>query len=352
VNLRLVFHCQIHPKERLVDDNPNPGMRTADNSSQTILILRQTDKLEACGASGFKSQCASAAWDSLDPTGHGIICRMESVDTDLLNALQRGDDSAIEELLRRYQSRIYRYGMRMCGDPEDAKDVLQDTLLTMTRSLRSFRGASSLSTWLYAIARSLCLKKRRKSKFAPAEELSLSGMDSDHSGPVGPLSERPDHIVNARELGNYLNKAVQALDPIYRDVLLLRDGEGLSAAEVASVLGISVDAVKSRLHRARLAVRDQMAPLVGVLPKPVTAASRKCPDVLLLFSRHLENEIDPEICKTMEQHLAECSGCRDDCESLKKTLALCSSSPEVSVPVQVQESVRQAIRTFLRQPSH
>jgi RNA polymerase sigma-70 factor (ECF subfamily) len=274
---------------------------------------------------------------------------MESQDSDLLRALQRGDESAIEELLRRYQARIYHYGMKMCRDPEDAKDVLQDTLLTMARSLRSFRGASSLSTWLYAIARSFCIKKRRKSKFAPAEELSLSGMDSDHSGPVSALSEQPDQIVSARELGDYLNKAVQSLDPIYRDVLLLRDGEGLSAPEVAEVLGIRVDAVKSRLHRARLAVREQMAPLLGVPHKPVTASLRECPDVLTLFSRHLENEIDTEICKTMELHLAECGGCRNDCESLKQTLALCRSSSDVSVPAQVQESVRQAIRAFLQQ---
>jgi len=274
---------------------------------------------------------------------------MEGPDNDLLKALQRGDDSAIEELLRRYQSRIYRYGMQMCRDPEDAKDVLQDTLLAMTRSLRSFRGASSLSTWLYTIARSFCIKKRRKSKFAPDEELSLSSMDSDHSGPVGAPSEQPDHIVSARELGNYLHQAIQSLDPLYREVLLLRDGEGLSAPEVAEVLGIRVDAVKSRLHRARLAVRDQMAPLLGILPKPTTASPRNCPDVLTLFSRHLENEIDPELCKRMELHLAECSGCRDDCESLKKTLALCRSSADVSVPIHVQESVRHAIRALLRQ---
>ena len=71
---------------------------------------------------------------------------MDRPDDDLLEALQRGDDSAVEELLRRYQSRIYGYGMKMCRDPEDAREVLLDTMLTMTRSLKSFRGASSLST--------------------------------------------------------------------------------------------------------------------------------------------------------------------------------------------------------------
>jgi len=273
---------------------------------------------------------------------------MEAADNDLLNDLQRGDDHAIEELLQRYQSKIYRYGMKMCRDPEDAKDVLQDTLLTMARSLRSFRGASSPSTWLYTIARSFCIKKLRKSKFAPAEELSLSGVDSDHSGPASPPSEQPDHIFSTKELGTYLNKAVQSLEPMYRDVLLLRDVEGLSAPEVAEVLGLRVDAVKSRLHRARLAVREQMEPLLGIESKPAAAASESCPEVLLLFSRHLENEIDPEICRTLELHLAKCAHCRASCESLKQTLTLCRNSSEVPVPVRVQESVRKAIRRSLR----
>jgi len=273
---------------------------------------------------------------------------MEAPDNDLLNDLQRGDDHAVEELLQRYQSKIYHYGMKMCRDPEDAKDVLQDTLLTMARSLRSFRGASSLSTWLYTIARSFCIKKLRKSKFAPAEELSLSGVDSDHSGPVSPPSEQPDHIFSTKELGTYLNKAVQSLEPMYRDVLLLRDVEGLSAPEVAEVLGLRVDTVKSRLHRARLAVREQMEPLLGIESKPAAAASESCPEVLLLFSRHLENEIDPEICRTLELHLAKCAHCRASCESLKQTLTLCRNSSEVPVPERVQESVRKAIRRSLR----
>lgn len=97
-------------------------------------------------------------------------------DDHLLAAARAGDPHALETLLQRHQAQVYRFGMRMCRDPEDAKDVLQETLLSMARSVRDFRGASSLSTWLYAIARSFCIKKRRRSKFAPNEERSL---DSD-----------------------------------------------------------------------------------------------------------------------------------------------------------------------------
>jgi len=272
---------------------------------------------------------------------------MESSEIELLNLLERGDDSAIEELLRRYQSRIYQFGMKMCGEPEDAKDVLQDTLLTMARSLRSFRRDSSLSTWLYTIARSFCIKKRRKSKFAPAREMSLNAVGSEYFEPAGDPSQQPDQVVSAKELQEHLSQAIQSLEPAHREVLVLRDVEELTASETARVLGISVEAVKSRLHRARLAVREQLAPLLGVKEKPGIAVSTACPDVLTIFSRHLEGEIDPGTCKKMESHLAGCASCRNACDSLKKTLTLCRNSGNVSVPSDVQESVRKAIRDFL-----
>ena len=84
-------------------------------------------------------------------------------DSELLLAARAGDPQALERLLTRQEARIYRFGLKMCRDPEDAKDVLQDTLLTMARNFRDFRGASSISTWLYTIARSFCVKKRRRS---------------------------------------------------------------------------------------------------------------------------------------------------------------------------------------------
>src|SRR5512134_777790 len=100
----------------------------------------------------------------------------EQTDSTVLDAARAGDARALEMLLERHQAQVYRFGLKMCRDPEDAKDVLQDTLLAMARGVRDFRGASSVSTWLYTIARSYCIKKRRTSQFAPDEERSL---DSD-----------------------------------------------------------------------------------------------------------------------------------------------------------------------------
>jgi RNA polymerase sigma-70 factor (ECF subfamily) len=127
---------------------------------------------------------------------------------------------------------------------------------------------------------------------------------------------------------------------------VLRDVEGLTAPEVAEVLGLSVDAVKSRLHRARVAVREKVAPLLGI-PEPSPATDAPCPDVLELFSRHMEGEISSDICADMEQHLARCPRCRSRCDSLKKTLLLCKSSPAPAVPAPIQESVRAALKRLL-----
>jgi RNA polymerase sigma-70 factor, ECF subfamily len=143
-------------------------------------------------------------------------------------------------------------------------------------------------------------------------------------------------------------RAIDALDPPQREVLVLRDVEGLSAPDVARVLGLSIDAVKSRLHRARVAVRQELAPL---LAPPAIEAPRgaMCPDVLTLFSQHLEGDIDPSVCATMEAHLAQCSYCRGACESLKRTLAVCRQLPTPEVPTSLAASIRAAIQTFLDQ---
>jgi RNA polymerase sigma-70 factor (ECF subfamily) len=151
----------------------------------------------------------------------------------------------------------------MCRDDEDAADVLQETLLAAARTLPDFRGASSVSTCLYTIARSYCIKKRRTSKFAPAALESLD-QQADQGDDVADPDRSPEEAAAGRQLQAALDTAIGSLEPMYREVLVLRDVKGLPAADVAETLGISVDAVKSRLHRARMAVRERVAPVLGL----------------------------------------------------------------------------------------
>lgn len=271
----------------------------------------------------------------------------DEADSLLLERARAGDRQAIETLLERHQAQVYRFGMKMCRDPEDAKDVLQDTLLSMARGVRDFRGASSISTWLYTIARSFCIKKRRRSKFAPTEERSLDTEMTAEGIQLTDPAQSPDEALAGKEVERALEQAIRTLEPMYREVLLLRDVEGLTAPEVAEVLGVSVQAVKSRLHRARLSVRAQVAPMLGI-PTDGAAVNGTCPDVLTLFSQHLEDEISAEMCAEMERHLQGCDRCRGACNSLKRTLSLCcTAGPSVEVPESVQASVKVALRNFL-----
>jgi RNA polymerase sigma-70 factor (ECF subfamily) len=265
-----------------------------------------------------------------------------ATDSTILDAARRGDPDALDTLLRQYQPRIYRFGMRMCGDEEDAKDVLQETLFAAARSLHGFRGSSSLSTWLYSIARGFCIKKRRRSKFEPEEEVSLDSESPALAVPdPGPAL---DEALANREVERAVEAAIRALKPAYREVLLLRDVEGLTAPEVAEVLGIRIEAVKSRLHRARAAVREHLQPLLEGGP---AAPAPGCPDVVARLSRYLEGEISREACADMEQHVESCPRCRRACDALRQALGVCRALPAPEVPSEVQQTVRSGIRRLL-----
>jgi RNA polymerase sigma-70 factor (ECF subfamily) len=271
----------------------------------------------------------------------------QQTDEQLVDGARAGDRVALERLLERHERRVYRFGLKMCRDPEAAKDVLQETLIAAARTVKDFRGASSPSTWLYAIARSFCIKQRRRSKFAPEHEESIDSADAGREvREIADPGRGPEEALSGRQVERALEEAIGELDPIYREVLLLRDVEGLSAAEVSEAVGISVDAVKSRLHRARVAVREKVGPLLSTEPEsPLTDA---CPEVVSLFSRHLEGEISAPVCEQMERHLAGCPRCRERCDTLQQTLASCARTPLPEVPAPVQHEVRRALRQFLQ----
>src|SRR5262249_23642314 len=177
---------------------------------------------------------------------------MERSDQELLEAAQRGDENAMEGLLARYEQQVFRFGLRMFGNEEDARDVLRETLLAAFRGVRQFRGESRLSTWLYQVARSFCTKARRRLMDAPARHEPLEGA----SARALPVPESgPDERAHAREMARVIQEALLALPEPQREVVILRDVEGLTAEEAAQVVGIAVPALKSRLHRARFGLQ-------------------------------------------------------------------------------------------------
>jgi RNA polymerase sigma-70 factor (ECF subfamily) len=272
---------------------------------------------------------------------------MPDTDQELLTAARGGDRAAMERLLGRYQAAVYRFGRKMCGAEEDAKDVLQETLVAAARNLPEFRGGSSLSTWLYTIARSFCIKSRRTSKFAPHRVESLEA-HAEAAEEVPDGGRGPEEDAAGRQLRAVLDDAIASLEPMYREVLVLRDVEGLPASEVAEILGLGVEAVKSRLHRARVAVRERVAPHLSIdAAGPARPATAACRDVVERFSRRLEDEIDRDACAELEAHLQGCPTCRGQCESLRTTLTLCQRAGAAPVPEDVAVSVRAALRRFL-----
>ena len=182
-------------------------------------------------------------------------------DVTLLQAARDGDRDALDALLRLHLPRVYRFGMRMCRDREDAQDVLQDTLFAASRGLQGFRGSSSFSTWLYTIARSFCIKKRRRSVHAP-EIVSLEDDAGARAEDPADGGADPERLLSEQELAAALASAIASLPPAYREALVLTEIEGLPAAEAATAAGVGVRALKSRLHRARSAVRARIAPLL------------------------------------------------------------------------------------------
>ena len=139
-----------------------------------------------------------------------------------------------------------------------------------------------------------------------------------------------------------MQDAIARLEPEKREVLLLRDAEGLSAKEVSEVVGIGVPAVKSRLHRARSELRALIAPEASRPPST-------CPDIRETFSRYLEGELPDDLCATMQEQVASCPLCAAECDGLKAALNVCSTMPSASCQREIDEAVRKVLATELQQ---
>jgi len=180
-------------------------------------------------------------------------------DLELIEEFKSGDQLSFEELVSRYSEKAYNLASRMCRNQEDAEEVLQDVFVTVYRKIDGFEGKSSFSSWLYRVTVNSSLMKIRKRKqdksisiedAVPAEEHSMCMATADH--------QDTDTETLRKEVSSALETAIAKLPDDYRPVYILRDIDGLTSKEVGRILGLSIPAVKSRLHRSRLMLRKRL----------------------------------------------------------------------------------------------
>ena len=186
-------------------------------------------------------------------------------ETELTRNVLAGDPAAFDAFVEHFRAKVFHYSWMMCGQREDAEEVAQDTLLGVFQHLEDLREPERVRPWVFRIARNACLTKRRHSVFAPARELSLDEFvpvvhgDGQHRHiEIADWSSLPDDTLLRSELKEHLDGAIASLPDSYKSVVLLRDVEALSTEETAQILAISTDTVKTRLHRARLALRQKL----------------------------------------------------------------------------------------------
>ena len=180
----------------------------------------------------------------------------------LIEEAVNGSRKALAELVKKYEQTVYNFAFKICRNKERAENTMQETFLSMVKSLKQFSGKSKLSTWLYTIVSNHCLMQARSQK-----KYDYTSLENDE----GLIDDRhivdwkysPNKLAENSELKDTLDEAIQKLPHEYRIVFLLRDVEGLSTKETGEIVNLSVPAIKSRLHRARAFLRNELNNTLG-----------------------------------------------------------------------------------------
>jgi RNA polymerase sigma-70 factor (ECF subfamily) len=196
---------------------------------------------------------------------------VQPAEATLVERLRQGDTAALEALMERYSGRVYRLAYGITRNEADAEEVVQDVFLSLFRKIDTFEARSALGTWIYRVTANAALIKRRGKRVELEVHLEDwlprfredGHREGDRDLLVADWSQKPDDEALATETRATLARALGTLPQSYRAVVLLRDLEGLSNEEVAEVLGDTVGSVKSRLHRARMALREQLTLALG-----------------------------------------------------------------------------------------
>jgi RNA polymerase sigma-70 factor (ECF subfamily) len=262
--------------------------------------------------------------------------------------LGRKDPKSLDEALELLQGTVFSFSMKVCGQREDAEDTMQEVLVKSLPYLPKFDSPRALLVWLYRVAKNRCLMSRRRSKFAPKQDLSLDQLMPDKLE-LELLSKQapatPESQAIRGQQARRLREAVEKLPPQYRIILVLRDMEGLTDDEVAEITGLRPGNVRVRLHRARLFVRKELAQQdsvqrdarkaaararkkAAVAPKPRSAS---CKAMFAELSDYLDEQIDDSLCEKLERHIDGCEPCKAFLASLESAIERLRNLPPESL---------------------
>jgi RNA polymerase sigma-70 factor (ECF subfamily) len=260
----------------------------------------------------------------------------------VVQLIQRKDPKSLEEALALLQRTVFSFSMNVCGQRQDAEDTMQEVLLKAVPYLPKFDSSKALMVWLYKVAKNRCLMSRRRSKFAPKEDLSLEELMPDRQELErlsGEAEGTPEISVLRREDARRLREAVQKLPPEYRLILVLHDMEELSDADIAEITGLRPGTIRVRLHRARLFVRKELArqgrhpisPRTRI-PAPETKlpapqGQGRCKELFAELSNYLDDALDDSLCEELEKHMNGCQPCKAFLSSLEETIERCRQIP-------------------------
>ena len=254
--------------------------------------------------------------------------------------LKSGAPDSMEKALTLLQETVFSFSMRVCQQRQDAEDTMQEVLVKSVPLLSRFDSPKALVVWLYKVAKTRCLMSRRKSKFAPKQELSLEELMPDRQeletlvqGGVNPET----FAIHSQE-ARWLREAIQKIPPQYRIVLVLRDMEGLTDEEVAEITGLRAGTIRVRLHRARLFVRKELMKQrqgrgrhLRPVPSRAMGASEPrpshCKAMFAELSNYLDERLDDSLCAELEKHLDGCEPCKEFLSSLQATIEHCRKTP-------------------------
>lgn len=278
----------------------------------------------------------------------------------VVQLIQRRDAKSLEEALALLQNTVFSFSMKVCGQRQDAEDTMQEVLLKSVPNLPKFDNPKALMVWLYKVAKNRCLMSRRKSKFAPKEDLSLEELMPDRRG-MKKLSGNPDGTPETsllrRENAKRLREAVQRLPAEYRLILVLHDMEELSDGDVAEITGLRPGTIRVRLHRARLFVRKELAKqdqhrMIRRMAEPsrelqlsAQPRQRRCKEMFAELSNYLDDGLDDSLCEELEKHMDGCEPCKAFLSSLERSIQQCRMAPNEAPDPRVAARLRRELMT-------